>query len=489
MADVRYRHTIQAKIVLATSSLVLTPILIFVVISHLTVKEILDKRIGEALVYQAEMIADRLRAFGWVPESAWSERILRQELNFAHTGRSNLESIIIIGRDNRVLTDSRGKLSFGDELNILRLDQVELQLAWKGQSSASVPYKGKDGRWYKPAYAPIFSEDGNVASIVRVEATADFLNAMNKVSLILTLTAFLLTGLTVMAGTMFARTIVNPIKKLANASERISSGDLDVEVNVRSRDEIGLFAKTFNQMARNLKKLYEEQAQHSRQIAELSASVAHEVRSPISAIQGFTELLEDEIKDGNQDVDSLLEYIDDIKKEIRTLNSKVTDFIHFAKPIIIEPYPVEISDVLENALSSLDKEITDKKISIVNQIPSDVPCVMGDFDQLRGLFVNILRNAIQAMSEGGVICLSASLVNGSADKDEQQFIEICVKDNGCGMTEEQLAMAFEPFFTTKGEGIGLGLAIVKKIVHAHNGDVKLESQVGNGTTVRVFLPI
>jgi signal transduction histidine kinase len=236
-------------------------------------------------------------------------------------------------------------------------------------------------------------------------------------------------------------------------------------------------------MAKNLKKLYEEVAAHGKQIAELSASVAHEVRSPISAIQGFTELLEDELEGD----DFRLEYINDIKGEIVILNSKVTDFIHFARPLTIEPNPLDITEILETAMSSMDKEILDNNISVRYVFADDLPIMMGDYEQLRGLFVNLIRNAIQAMKNGGELTISANALNQNFQND-RSFVEIIIEDKGCGISPEDLEKVFDPFFTRKSNGTGLGLSICKKIVTAHNGEIRLESVLGKGTTVRVFLP-
>ncbi|MGQ9609836.1 MAG: ATP-binding protein [bacterium] len=486
-----YKFGIQTKLSIALGILVFISLITFGLLSNIIIKEALDKQMGKMLVYQAEMIAERLRSgilADWLPETVMLEKFLQNELMASKTIRSNLDNIILIGTGNRVLADANKEFSFGEELNILKLDQVELEHVWNGFSEASVLYKGKDGRQYKPAYAPVTTKSGKVVAVVRVEASADFLDITDKVSMVLMLIALIITALAALLGVLIAKPIVNPIKKLAAASQSIADGDLDTEVIIKSKDEIGFFAQTFNQMAKNLKKLYEEVAEHSKQIVELSASVAHEVRSPISAIQGFTELLEYEIKSENVNYEKVMEYINDIKEEVHVLNSKVSDFIYFAKPLVIEPYPLDITDILETALSSMDKEINDGNIIVRTNIQSDLPAVMGDFDQLRGMFINLIRNAVQSMEGGGEINIALRSANGSIQNANQRYIEVTIEDKGCGMSPEDLEMAFEPFFTTKSDGTGLGLSIVKKIINAHNGDIELESTKGLGTIVRIFLP-
>lgn len=496
--DREYRRGIQTKLSLASGLLVLISLASFGFLSYFVTRRTLDNQMGERLVSHAKVAAATFTRYevdllSQVPTGTLKEK-LREKLAAAKTA-ANLDNVILFDAEKKVLADANGELPVGGKYPILEAHQEELRSVWKGNAEASMLYPGKGGRLYKSAHAPVMTEDRKVAAVLRVEASAKFLNTINNVGFILLSSALIITVMAALLGMLIARSIVIPIKRLVRASQRIANGDLDTAVLIRSRDEIGLFARTFNQMARNLKKLYEEVEDRGRQIAELSASVAHEVRSPISAIQGFTELLEDEL--GSDD--PRLEYTADIKNEIKVLNSKIADFIHFAKPMEIEPISIDITEVLESTLASMDKETTDSGISVVTNFGSDLPAVSGDSEQLRGLFVNLIRNAIQAMDNGGGLIISANsvlerseeVVNGSAQdvSADPNFVEIRIEDTGCGISPEAMERAFEPFFTTKGDGTGLGLAIVKKIVDAHNGRIELESYLGQGTTARVFLPV
>jgi signal transduction histidine kinase len=486
-----YRWGIRAKFSTALGLLVLMSLVSFGLFSYLVTRKTLEKQMEISLVNHAEITAGMVGAellINLLPEmsisrSSFYYTILKEKLSAVNTKEADLDNIILIGAGNKVIADAEGKLIVGKELEALKADQVELRLAWEGNAEASVLFPGKDGRPHKSAYAPVFSKNRKVIAVVRVEASAGFLDTINRVAVVQLTIALVITALAVLLGILIAGSVVTPIKKLVQASESIAEGNLDTEVNIASRDEIGLFAETFNQMAKNLKKLYEEVAAHGKQITELSASVAHEVRSPISAIQGFTELLEDELEGD----DFRLEYINDIKGEIVILNSKVTDFIHFARPLTIEPNPLDITEILETAMSSMDKEILDNNISVRYVFADDLPIMMGDYEQLRGLFVNLIRNAIQAMKNGGELTISANALNQNFQND-RSFVEIIIEDKGCGISPEDLEKVFDPFFTRKSNGTGLGLSICKKIVTAHNGEIRLESVLGKGTTVRVFLP-
>ena len=489
--DREYRRGIQAKFSLASGLLVLISLASFGLLSYLVTKRTLDDQMGEQLVSYAEMASATVQRYGNILQSEeptlgeYAYSILQKRLAAAKTA-ANLDNVILIGAENKVLVDANGELSVGEQYVILKADQVELKSVWEGNVEASLLYPGKDGRLYKSAYAPVMTEDGKVAAVLRVEASARFLNIIRNVGFILMLSGVIITAMAALLGMLMARSIVIPIKKLVQASLRIADGDLDTEVIIKSKDEIGFFARTFNQMAINLKKLYEEVEERGRQIVELAASVAHEVRSPISAIQGFTELLEDDMDDD----DPGLEYIADIKDEVKILNSKIIDFIHFARPVEIEPIPLDSIEVLESVLVSMDKEASDSGVFIITDFDFNLPDLLGDFEQLRSLFANLIRNAIQSMDNGGNLLISTSLLNKNTPdaSTDPSFIEITIEDTGCGMSPEAVEHAFEPFFTTKGSGTGLGLAIVKKIVDVHNGSIELESDVGQGTMVRILLP-
>jgi signal transduction histidine kinase/uncharacterized protein YneF (UPF0154 family) len=494
MTQKEYRWGIQTKFSLALGLLVLMSLSSFGIFSYFVTRKTLEKQMEKNLIYHADVIAGMLKAevlVDWLPEivttgSFFYYNTIKEKLSSVNTQEADLDNIILIGPENKVIADAEGKLPIGQELANLKADQIELKTAWSGKAEASLLFPGKDGRQHKSAYAPVTTKDGRVVAVVRVEASARFLDTVNRVAIVLLTIALIITAFAALLGILIARTVVIPIKELVRASQRIASGNLDTEVKVKSRDEIGFFARTFNQMARNLKKLYEEVAAQGRQIAELSASVAHEVRSPISAIKGFTELLEDELDEG----DSRREYIYDIKEEINILNSKVTDFIHFARPLTIDPSPLDITEVLESAMVPMDKEVLDKGISVKYKLAKELPFIMGDYEQLRGLFINLIRNAVQAMESEGELTLSANFINGDAKSmiKSSRLIEVIIRDNGCGMTPNELEKAFDPFFTKKINGTGLGLSICKKIITAHNGEIRLESIPRVGTTVRVFLP-
>ena len=489
-----YSWGIQTKLSLASGVLVLLSLASFAWLSYVFTKRTLDDQMGQRLVSHAKITASTLKREADMrilsPEitvlGEYAYSILHKKLDESKEA-ADLYNVVLIGAEYKVLVDANEELLAGEPYAILRADEVELRSVWEGNAKASLLYPGRHGGLYKAAYAPVMTKEGKVAAVIRVEASAKFLNTIQNLGFILSIIALVIAAIAALLGMIVARSIVVPIKKLAQASQIVADGDLNTEVNIKSRDEIGFFARTFNEMVKNLKKSYEEVEQHGRQIGELSASVAHEVRNSINIIQGFTEVMEADLGEDSP----LLEYTQDIIDEIRVLNLKITDLINFAKPLEIEAAPTDIIEVLDSAIASMEKEANDKAISVMTNYCNNIPTIIGDFEQLRGLFVNLIKNAIQAMDNGGGIVVNVNItdINSQNPDTQVKFLEIKIEDTGCGMLPDAIERAFEPFYTTKGSGTGLGLTIVKKIIDMHKGRIYIESAPKRGTTVCVFLPI
>ncbi|MBM3212630.1 HAMP domain-containing protein, partial [Candidatus Poribacteria bacterium] len=378
-----YSWGIQTKLSMASGILVLISLASFALVSYFFTKHTLDDQMGQRLISHAKMTAFLLQRAAdqqiLAPEvtrlGEYAYSVLQDKLAEAKEV-ANLENIILIGTENRVLVDANKELLVDKPYPILKADEAEIRSVWQGELKSSLLYPGKYGRLYKSAYAPVITKDKRVVAILRVEASASFLDTIQNVGFIFSLSALIIVTIAVLLGMGMARSIVVPIKKLEQASQIVASGDLNTEVSIKTRDEIGFFAKTFNQMVKNLKKSYEEVEQQGRQIAELSASVAHEVRNSISIMQGYTEILESDLGAGSPD----LEYTQAILNEIRMLNTKITDLINFAKPIEFESIPLDILEVLEYTIASMEKEAVDSNISVVTNFGQNIPNVIGDFE-------------------------------------------------------------------------------------------------------------
>ena len=236
----------------------------------------------------------------------------------------------------------------------------------------------------------------------------------------------------------------------------------------------------------------------------LAASVAHEIGNPLNALHIHLQLMERELKKlrpatvtGRTNVaqarrsrpargesltiaDKLQEYLAVAKGEIARLDYIVTQFLQAIRPTPAEKKLASLNDVVRETLELLRPEIENRGQAVEEHLARFLPRVPLDPAQTKQALVNLIKNALQAMTKGGVLTVST----GSG----REGVWVSVSDTGCGIPEEQLNRIFEPFFTTKKKGSGLGLMIVQRIVREHNGLIKLESQPGRGTTFQIWLP-
>lgn len=226
------------------------------------------------------------------------------------------------------------------------------------------------------------------------------------------------------------------------------------------------------------KKLVDQlhQSERMASLGAMIASVSHEIKNPLGIIRSTADLLEKKVR--QFDPDNRLASV--IREESDRLNRVVTEFLDFARPANLRLQPVEVDEVLKKNLNFLEPEISRQGVFVETVFPGSPVVIQGDRDLLYRGFLNILINALQAMPEGGTLSLSLG--------DHGREVEVKVRDNGPGLSEESRAKAFDPFFTTKEKGTGLGLAIVKNTIEAHNGSIQLENHPGGGTEVSIRLP-
>ena len=213
-------------------------------------------------------------------------------------------------------------------------------------------------------------------------------------------------------------------------------------------------------------------------IGRMAASIAHEIRNPLAAMRGSIQMLRSEMdKDSSQ-----MELMEIILRESDRLNRIITDFLSYARPRSISPSRVDVGDLLHQtfALMRHSPEISANQ-SIVEELPTEPLFAEADEGQMKQVFWNLARNALQAMPEGGT--LRATLEPNSNNR-----LRIAFADTGRGMSPDQVEHLFEPFSSTTG-GTGLGLSIVYQIIRDHGGTINVRSRVGQGTTITVELPV
>jgi PAS domain S-box-containing protein len=223
-------------------------------------------------------------------------------------------------------------------------------------------------------------------------------------------------------------------------------------------------------------------------LGEMAAAIAHEVKNPLASIEVMAGMLRRQLTD-RQDV---LETLGDIIKESKMANAIVVEVLEFVRPIRLQVERVSVQDVIQDALDGLEHG---RECVHVGVAP-DVPDLTADPNQLRQLFTNLVTNALEAMApaDDRRVEIRATLVPedaepASAGQPLPSQVRLEVRDNGPGISEDDLERIFSPFFTTKPQGTGLGLSIVRKVVDAHDGIIDATSAPGHGTTFRVSLPV
>ncbi|MBI5399524.1 HAMP domain-containing protein [Candidatus Saganbacteria bacterium] len=355
------------------------------------------------------------------------------------------------------------------------------------------------------AYRPVGKYGWSVVVEEPIASAYFELRRLEVNSLVFVIIGIVLTTLT---GIFFVGSIEQPIKKLTTGTEAVARGDLRWQVAVDSSDELGRLAKAFNQMTKDLRDS-QERLVLSEKLASLgtmAAGMAHEIKNPLVSIRTFTQLLNQKWEDKEfRDKFATL-----IPHEIERINRIAESLLKFGRPMKPEMSKVDINSLLDEVLLLFESECKKNNVRVTKKFAS-LPEITGDAGQMQQVFVNLIKNAIEAMQEsGGEMVIKTDLGEvqnlgkmareGRRAGEEMIWGEECeaakpipavfieISDTGEGISEEHLKSLFDPFFTTKMTGTGMGLPITLRIIEEHHGSIKVKSQVGKGTTFIVTLP-
>lgn len=308
------------------------------------------------------------------------------------------------------------------------------------------------------------------------------------------------------------RVIRLPVQRLIAGTRRLALGDLDTQIDVGARNQIGQLAESFNRMTDDLRRAREQLTEWSatlerkvvdkteelgraqRQIVQmekmaslgkLAATVAHELNNPLAGILTYAKVVEKDL--GNEgfrpeDRAEVARYLDLIQRESRRCGDIVRNLLLFARPSGGAFAYQAVNPILDRAVMIIHHHVEMAQIELETSPIAGDDVVLCDADQLQQALVALLVNSVEAMSAGGTLAVRA--------EGEASSIRISVSDTGVGIPPEVLPHIFEPFFSTKenGTGVGLGLAVVYGIVQRHGGRIDVHSDVGRGTTFTLVLP-
>ncbi|MCM2359232.1 MAG: ATP-binding protein [Geobacteraceae bacterium] len=230
------------------------------------------------------------------------------------------------------------------------------------------------------------------------------------------------------------------------------------------------------------------QADRLSALGTLAVGLAHEIKNPLGGIKGAAQLLEQELPEESE----LRDYTRVMIKEVRRVNRIVEELLELASPRKLELGRVNIHKILGDILV-LQKRAAGREITFRQQFDPSIPPILADEALLTQLFLNLIKNAVEAVGELGTVQVASRVVSDYSMSHNwerrSRMVAVEVSDDGPGMVKEQLEHLFTPFFTTKAKGTGLGLAICQKIVSEHRGMIKVDSDPGHGTTFTVMLPL
>lgn len=458
--------SIRTKIVLPYTLLLALFIALVSVITINLIYNQIDKRLEEQMEREIEIIS----SMGFM-------------LNDEFLARSKISDVI--GRDiivympnGEVIATNLPRYSLDDIMPFINTPDIENSLPHKGTFIKNIRLSNKP---YKVIYRRIENLNLKNYLIFAIMTSTEDIDETKRQSTI-TVVIVAVSGiiLVTIIGSLIAFSISAPIKELMKATEKIASGDLSVVADVKTRDEINVLAESFNQMTSELKSSRDKLVRSERLavLGQLTASIAHEIRNPLTSMKMVVQLLKKKLQDDQTSIESLQA----IQDEIDRLNIIVTSLLDSARPMELNIRQANIVEIMKEVIRLMKPNLRHRKIDIeVSEQSESIPDVMIDTDRMKQVFMNIIINSMQAMPEGGTI-----VVKFEYNENKNEVI-IEISDTGLGMSEEVLKHIYDPFFSAKTGGTGLGLTNVKRILDLHKADIQIESIEGQGTSVRIIL--
>lgn len=288
---------------------------------------------------------------------------------------------------------------------------------------------------------------------------------------------------------LLARRITGPLKKLVEGTVKISKEDFSQKIDITSQDEIGNLAQSFNDMSRKLLLARERmeaasnkliQAEKLASIGRISAGIAHEIRNALTSVKlNIQKLVQSDRLDETEK-----EHLSISQEGIGQMEKFVKELLDFTRVSELNLARFSLEQILDESIKTLADTLELKKVVLEKSYEEGLPQVLVDADKLKQVFLNLLRNAFDAVEEKGKINISISLLK----EQEGSKIRVFISDNGCGIPEEKRETVFEPFYTTKASGIGLGLPIARKIIEQHRGTIRVKENAAQGTSFDILIP-
>jgi len=314
----------------------------------------------------------------------------------------------------------------------------------------------------------------------------DFSKILKTNALKRMLTTLIIFSIGIIVTYIISSRYTRPIDDLTEAAIKVAQGDFSYRLNINRKDEIGKIAESFNFM---IQKLQENQilqerlreAEHLSAIGQLSRTIAHEIRNPLNFINLSIDHLIEKLKK-QKDTDNYTKLLENMKQEIYRVNNLITEYLEYTRPLKLNRKPASIIEIIDEVVSIIEATAEKEGINIYKDYTVDFVLNI-DVDLIKSCVLNIITNAIYAMRDSEVknLFIKTELVEDS--------LLIKISDTGSGVPEELIDKIFEPFFSTKKEGLGLGLPLAKKVIEEHGGTIEFTSKIGQGSEVKIYLPV
>lgn len=483
MGSISMRIRLQTKATLSIALLVLLMLTVSGWFFFYTASKALDAEMGQRLIAiskasSAEIKGDYLSVLQPGSENTRLYQNLQRKLQSMRDA-TEARQIYIFDLGGKSLVDAGDDVPIGTRYRTLDADQIHVEQARQGTAAASTAFHGKDERFYKSAYAPVRDGKGDIVAVLAVDASVLFLETlehMRRNMMIIGIAGmFIAVGLSV----LFARSIVIPIKKLSHAAEQITDGDFGIQVHIHGEDEVGMLAEIFNEMSIAIQERDQRLSHLNEELRQMSAGLAHEVRNPLNGIGIFLGLLKRQLA-GDTTTKEMIEKVDG---EVQSLNRIVSEFLDFARPAPLQWELVSVPEVIYSVLALLYTELNDNAVHVQTSGLEALPPIHADAERLRQVCTNIVKNAVQAMPQGGTLTISGRVL------PVENTVLLEFTDTGVGVSQDTIERIFDPFFTTKDTGTGLGLAVAKRLLENHAGMIECQSEEGKGTAFIITLPV
>ncbi len=430
---------------------------------------------GGILLNRSEELVDRIRQTVFLGEN--------------YKGRS-IGTATIFLEDIRISTnvlETEGRRAIGTRV----LPAVKEYVLDNGSRWTGKAFAVRD--WYIGSYEPIEDIHGRRVGMLSIGILEEkYLHLEQRILAIFITITLAGVALAIGLGFILANKIIKPVQQLIKASQQVCEGSLKPDIGPISKGEIGLLQNTFMDMvaaigrrrAASADKIVQSEKQAS--IGRLAAGVAHEINNPLTGVLTYTHMLlrrKDLLPDVRSDLETIAVATDRVRKIVKGL-------LDFSRQTQLAPEPTDINRLVSDTVALIVNQALLKGVTIKSNPGENLPLIKLDRSQFQGVLMNSIINALDATEPGGHITIYTA-IGLSGEGSGQNGVEITIADTGCGIPPENLSKLFDPFFTTKtvGEGTGLGLSVSLGVVQRHGGHMRIQSEVGKGTRIFIWLPI